>query len=297
MPSAEQACYIRRMKICRFKMGDDVVRIGMVSEDATVLDLTPAGITQSHALLEDDDPVARVRSLAQKDLPRLPLAQVQLCSPVERQEVWAAGVTYLRSKKARMEESDFSATAYDRVYDAVRPEIFFKSAPEKVVPTGEAVGIRSDAKWNVPEPELALVMNSRGQIVGYTIGNDMSSRDIEGENLLYLPQAKTYHRSCALGPWIVLGASEATVRQWPITLEIRRDGQAAFTGETSVGQLKRRFEELAEFLFRCQVFPGGAVLLTGTGIVPPETFTLREQDEIIIHIAGIGTLQNSVVTV
>lgn len=278
-------------------MGDGAVRVGLVIEDATVLDLTPAGITQWHALLEDADLVARVRSLAQNDLPRLPLAQVQLCPPVERQEIWAAGVTYLRSKKARMEESDFSATAYDRVYDAVRPEIFFKSMPEKVVPTGEAVGIRSDATWSVPEPELALVMNSRGQIVGYTIGNDMSSRDIEGENLLYLPQAKTYHRSCALGPWIVLGASEATVREWPITLEIRRDGQTAFTGETSVGQIKRRFEELAEFLFRCQVFPGGAVLLTGTGIVPPETFTLRDGDEIIIRIAGIGTLQNSVVTV
>lgn len=285
------------MKICRFKTGDSAVRVGLVIEDATVLDLTPAGITQAHALLEDDDPAARVRSLAQKNLPRLTLAQVQLCPPVERQEVWAAGVTYLRSKKARMEESDFSATAYDRVYDAVRPEIFFKSVPEKVVPTGAAVGIRSDATWSVPEPELALVMNSRGQIVGYTIGNDMSSRDIEGENLLYLPQAKTYHRSCALGPWIVLGASEATVREWPITLEIRRNGEAVFTGETSVGQLKRRFEELAAFLFRCQVFPGGAVLLTGTGIVPPETFTLREQDEIIIRIAGIGTLQNSVVTV
>ena len=128
---------------------------------------------------------------------------------MERQEVWAAGVTYLRSKTARMEESDFSATAYDKVYAAERPELFFKSLPEKVVGTGEPVGIRRDAKWNVPEPELALVLNSRGKIVGYTIGNDMSSRDIEGENLLYLPQAKIYDRSCALGPWIRLGASEA----------------------------------------------------------------------------------------
>jgi 2-dehydro-3-deoxy-D-arabinonate dehydratase len=133
--------------------------------------------------------------------------------------------------------------------------------------------------------------------VGYTIGNDMSSRDIEGENLLYLPQAKTYHRSCALGPWIVVGAAETEARQWTIKIEICRDGKAAFAGETSVGQIKRRFEELAEFLFRCQVFPHGAVLLTGTGIVPPDQFTLREGDAIRIEISGVGVLQNSVVVV
>lgn len=285
------------MKICRFKNKQGEIRVGLLTEDQTVIDLSAGGITGMTAILESADPAGDLRRWAGKGLPRLSLADLQLCAPVERQEVWAAGVTYLRSKTARMEESDFSASAYDRVYDAARPEIFFKSLPEKVVAPGEPVGIRSDAKWNVPEPELALVMNSRGQIVGYTIGNDMSSRDIEGENLLYLPQAKTYHRSCALGPWIVLGVPEATVREWPITLEIRRNGEAAFTGETSVGQIKRRFEELAEFLFRCQVFPGGAVLLTGTGIVPTETFTLREQDEIIIRIAGIGTLQNSVMVV
>ena len=230
-------------------------------------------------------------------MPRVPFSEVRLLAPVERQEVWAAGVTYLRSKSARMEESDFSASAYDRVYAAERPEIFFKSLPEKVVATGEPVGIRSDARWNVPEPELALVMNSRGRIVGYTIGNDMSSRDIEGENLLYLPQAKTYHRSCALGPWIVLGVSEAAVRNWTINIDIRRDGNSCFAGETAVGQIKRGFEELAGFLFRCQNFPHGAVLLTGTGIVPPDTFTLAEKDEIAISISGVGTLKNMVVTV
>jgi 2-dehydro-3-deoxy-D-arabinonate dehydratase len=213
---------------------------------------------------------------------------------VERQEVWAAGVTYLRSKTARMEESDFSANAYDRVYAAERPELFFKSMPEKVVTTGEAVGIRRDAKWNVPEPELALVLNSNGLIVGYTIGNDMSSRDIEGENLLYLPQAKIYSRSCALGPWITLGTPEKDVREWTIRIEIHRQGQSVFTGETSVGQIKRGFEELADYLFRCQDFPHGAVLLTGTGIVPPEGFTLEVRDEIQINIGGIGSLRNSV---
>ena len=216
---------------------------------------------------------------------------------MEDQEVWAAGVTYLRSKKARMEESDFSATAYDKVYDAERPELFFKSLPEKVVATGEPVGIRLDARWNVPEPELALVMNSRGRVVGYTIGNDMSSRDIEGENLLYLPQAKVYHRSCSLGPWISLGASEAEARDWKIRLAIKRNGQTVFGGETSVGQIKRSFDELAGFLFRSQVFPHGAVLLTGTGIVPADDFTLQERDEVEIEISGIGVLRNPVTRV
>ena len=283
------------MKICRFEY-KDAVRIGLVTDDA-LLDLTPFGISQLTSLLESGDPVAHLTTLAQQKVPHVPFSDVRLLAPVERQEIWAAGVTYLRSKAARMEESDFSASAYDRVYAAERPEIFFKSLPEKVVATGEPVGIRSDATWNVPEPELALVMSSRGRIVGYTIGNDMSSRDIEGENLLYLPQAKTYHRSCALGPWIVLGMSEAAVRHWTINIDIRRDGNICFAGETTVGQIKRGFEELAGFLFRCQNFPHGAVLLTGTGIVPPDTFTLAERDEIAISISGVGTLKNVVVTV
>jgi 2-dehydro-3-deoxy-D-arabinonate dehydratase len=194
-------------------------------------------------------------------------------------------------------ESEFSATAYDRVYDAERPEIFFKSLPEKVVATGDPVGIRRDASWSVPEPELALVINSRGQIVGCTIGNDMSSRDIEGENLLYLPQAKTYHRSCALGPWVVLGAAEEEVRRWTIQIDIDRGGTTVFNGQTSIGQIKRRFGELAGFLFRSQVFPHGAVLLTGTGVVPPDSFTLRESDTVRIAISGVGVLENPVVVV
>jgi 2-dehydro-3-deoxy-D-arabinonate dehydratase len=285
------------MKICRFKNKTDEVRIGLVADNSTLLDLTTAGITQLSALLETQNPLAQLNQLAAQNLPRVALAVVKLLAPVERQEVWAAGVTYLRSKTARMEESDFSATAYDKVYAAERPEIFFKSMPEKVVATGEAVGIRRDAKWNVPEPELALVMNSRGQIVGHTIGNDMSSRDIEGENLLYLPQAKVYDRSCALGPWIHLGATEATAREWQIKIEIRRDGKSVFNGVTSVNQIKRNFAQLAEFLFRSQSFPHGAILLTGTGIVPADTFTLREQDVVEININGIGSIQNHVVVV
>ena len=285
------------MNVCRFRAADDVIRVGLVGPDLLVLDLTPAGITALHPLLDDDDLAAHLERLARSDLPRHSLAEVRLCAPVDRQEVWAAGVTYLRSKTARMEESDFSANAYDRVYSAVRPEIFFKSLPEKVVATGEAVGIRRDAAWSVPEPELALVLNSRGQVVGFTIGNDMSSRDIEGENLLYLPQAKTYHRSCALGPWITVGCGEATARAWTIAIEIRRAGAAVFAGVTSVGQIKRSFAELAEFLFRCQVFPHGAVLLTGTGVVPPEAFTLQQADEVEIAVSGIGRLRNSVTVV
>ena len=289
------------MKICRFKNQQGQIRVGLVAEDesvatneVTLIDLTAAGIESLHALLESEDLPGELAKLVRQKLPRIPLSEFQLLAPVERQEVWAAGVTYLRSKTARMEESDFSATAYDRVYAAERPEIFFKSLAEKVVPTGEPVGIRKDAKWSVPEPELALVFNSRGKIAGYTIGNDMSSRDIEGENLLYLPQAKIYERSCALGPWITVGATEAEARTWKIRIQIQRDGKGIFKGETSVDQIKRSFKELAEFLFRSQVFSHGAILFTGTGIVPPDNFTLLSGDQIKIEITGIGRLENEV---
>jgi 2-dehydro-3-deoxy-D-arabinonate dehydratase len=282
------------MKLCRFKNKTAEVRVGLMADDATLFDLTAAGIQQLQPLLESNDLLTRLNQLAKEKLPRLPLTEVKLCAPVERQEIWAAGVTYLRSKTARMQESDFSATAYDKVYAAERPELFFKAVADKVVATGEAVGIRRDARWNVPEPELALVLNSKGRIVGYTIGNDMSSRDIEGENLLYLPQAKIYDGSCALGPWIALGADETAARDWTIRIAIRRNDQVVFSGETSVSKIKRTFEELASFLFRCQTFPHGAVLLTGTGVVPPEDFTLQERDVVAIEISGIGSLMNPV---
>jgi 2-dehydro-3-deoxy-D-arabinonate dehydratase len=246
------------MKLCRFQLHDNTARIGLVLDDRHVLDLTSAGIDRLTPLLDAADPAKECAVLAQRKLPQHDLAKVKLLAPVERQEVWAAGVTYLRSKKARMDESEFSASAYDRVYDAPRPEIFFKSLPEKVVATGEAVGIRADAKWNVPEPELALVLNARGQVVGYTIGNDMSSRDIEGENLLYLPQAKVYARSCALGPFITLGASEAEARSWTIGVEIRRGGKPVFAGDE---------------------------------------FTLAVGDMVRIRISGVGFLENPVVVV
>jgi len=284
------------MKLCRFEDSQRRTRIGLVSDENTVLDLSAAGIDRLSPLLESDSLPSQLASLQGKNLPRHKLAEVRLLPPVERQEVWAAGVTYLRSKKARMEESDFSATAYDRVYDAPRPELFFKSLPEKVVGPSEAVGIRRDSKWNVPEPELALVINSRGQIAGYTIGNDMSSRDIEGENLLYLPQAKIYDRSCALGPFIRVGVSETEAREWSVALRITREGAVVFEGQTSGGNIKRPFAELTDYLFRSQHFPHGAVLLTGTGVVPGNDFSLQPRDGVRIEISGIGVLENDVET-
>jgi 2-dehydro-3-deoxy-D-arabinonate dehydratase len=285
------------MKLCRFQKDadGDAIRIGLAVDEMTIADLTAGGIESITELLEDDNAMARVEVLT--DLPTLPLAEVTFLAPVERQEVWAAGVTYLRSKTARMEESDFSASAYDLVYEADRPEIFFKSLPEKVVAPNEPVGIRGDAKWSVPEPELALVLNSRGQVVGCTIGNDMSSRDIEGENLLYLPQAKVYDRSCAIGPWLILGASEEAIRAWIIGVKIIRANETVFAGETSLSNLKRSFDELAGYLCRSQTFAHGAILLTGTGVVPPDDFTLAAGDLIRIDISGIGTLENPVLVV
>ena len=286
---------LRRVKICRFLSASNEVHIGLAKGGDALLDLSPAGIESITALLESGDAAKRLAGLG--ELPETPLADVTLLCPIEVQEVWAAGVTYLRSKDARMEESDFSATAYDRVYDATRPELFFKSLPEKVVACGEPVGIRADAQWSVPEPELVLMMNSRGEIAGYAVGNDMSSRDIEGENLLYLPQAKVYHRSCAAGPWVRVGAREEEAREWEITIQIERGGKTVFEGTVSVNQIKRTFGELSAAMFQSQVFPFGCALLTGTGIVPDDDFTLEEGDTVLIQISGIGCLNNPVVRV
>lgn len=214
---------------------------------------------------------------------------------LQAQEVWAAGVTYWRSRTARMEESKEAGggSFYDKVYAADRPELFFKATAHRVAAPGAPVRIRRDSKWNVPEPELALAINAAGRVFGYTIGNDMSSRDIEGENPLYLPQAKVYDGSAALGPCLLVTDS-APAPETAIQLEIRRDNQAVFTGETHLSQIKRSFTSLAEFLFRDQSFPAGCYLLTGTGIVPPDTFTLQSGDEVCITIAPIGTLVNPV---
>jgi 2-dehydro-3-deoxy-D-arabinonate dehydratase len=216
-------------------------------------------------------------------------------APIGRQEVWAAGVTYFRSRTARIEESKSAGGGdfYDRVYAADRPELFFKSTPHRVAGPSQNVRIRRDSKWNVPEPELTLVVNSLGRIIGYTIGNDMSSRDIEGENPLYLPQAKVYAESCGLGPGILI-SSQPLPPETEIHLEIIRSDATAFRGQTRLSELKRTPEELVEYLFRDNTFPYGCFLLTGTGIVPPDEFTLAVGDEIRITIEPIGTLVNHV---
>jgi 2-dehydro-3-deoxy-D-arabinonate dehydratase len=222
-------------------------------------------------------------------------APQDLLAPIGSQEVWAAGVTYYRSRNARMEESKGAGGGdfYDRVYHATRPELFFKSAPHRVVGPDAKVAIRDDASWSVPEPELTLFVTPRGKIAGYTIGNDMSSRDIEGENPLYLPQAKVYDRSCALGPCLLIGDPPLGAAT-EIAIEIRRGGVAAFSGATTLKEMKRKPEELVEYLYRNNSFPHGCFLLTGTGVVPPDSFSLQAGDEIRITIPPIGTLVNVV---
>jgi 2-dehydro-3-deoxy-D-arabinonate dehydratase len=222
-------------------------------------------------------------------------AKQGLLPPIEDQEVWASGVTYYRSRNARMDESKIAGGGdfYDRVYSADRPELFFKAMGYKVVGPEAEVRIRSDAQWSVPEPELTLVINPFGQIVGYTIGNDMSSRDIEGANPLYLPQAKVYDGSCALGPGILI-QKDPLVPSTKISLEIRRGQQTEFNATIHLSEMKRDPKTLVDFLFRDQSFPHGCFLLTGTGIVPPDSFTLQAGDQIQISIDGIGTLVNRV---
>ena len=216
-------------------------------------------------------------------------------APIQSQEIWAAGVTYLRSMNARMDESKHAGgdTFYDRVYHAERPELFFKATPHRVAGPGEPVRIRRDSKWNVPEPELTLAFNSAGKLFGCTIGNDMSSRDIEGENPLYLPQAKVYSKSAGLGPALIVSESPLPSTT-AIEIAVRREGALAFSGATNLGQIKRDFVTLGKFLFRDNDFPAGCYLMTGTGIVPPDDFTLRSGDEIRITIPPIGTLVNPV---
>ena len=247
------------------------------------------------ALLQNAAPLALLQEYAARAKETDATTPQVLLPPIGSQDVWAAGVTYFRSRDARMDEARDSggATFYDRVYEAERPELFFKSTSSRVVGPGGAVRIRKDASWSVPEPELVLVINAAGRVVGYTVGNDMSSRDIEGENPLYLPQAKVYDGSCALGPGLLFTDTPLPPTT-TIRLTIRRGGAAVFEGETTTGQIKRGIDELAGWLYRETTFPAGAYLFTGTGIVPPDAFTLAAGDEIAIGIDGIGTLTNTV---
>lgn len=265
---------------------------GLLLELAGAVRRAPASLTFD-SLFRAADPVAATQAAWEAAAPGV--LPAVLGAPIGTQEIWAAGVTYLRSRTARMEESKDAGggTFYDKVYHADRPELFFKGTPHRVAGPCTPVRIRRDSKWNVPEPELTLALNSAGRIFGYTIGNDMSSRDIEGENPLYLPQAKVYDRSTGLGPCLLV-TNEPLPTTTTIAIEIRRGGAVAFTGSTQISQIKRTFSELAEFLFRDNAFPNGTYLMTGTGIVPPDSFTLRPGDEISITIEPIGTLVNTV---
>ena len=223
------------------------------------------------------------------------VARGELVAPLQGQEVWAAGVTYIRSRSARMAEAEAAGggSFYDHVYTAKRPELFFKGTRSRVVGPNHQVRVRSDSKWSVPEPELALAITSKGKVFGYTIGNDMSARDIEGENPLYLPQAKVYAGSCALGPGVVV-TRDPLPRETEISIQIVRNGENIFSGNTTLSSMKRTAEELVAFLFQDNIFPEGCYLLTGTGIVPPDEFALQSGDEISITIEPIGTLLNRV---
>jgi 2-dehydro-3-deoxy-D-arabinonate dehydratase len=247
------------------------------------------------ALVAHDDLLRHLKDSIASTPPADYLMHVPLLAPIGNQEVWASGVTYYSSRRARIAESKDAGGGdfYDRVYSAERPELFFKAVAHKVAGPDSHVKIRRDAAWSVPEPELTLLVSPRAEIVGYTIGNDMSSRDIEGANPLYLPQAKVYDRSCALGPGIMIRKEPMPVTT-EITLEIRRGDQSEFSGTTTLAELKRDPAILVEYLFRDHSFPYGCFLLTGTGIVPPDSFTLRSEDEIRITVEDIGTLKNVV---
>ncbi len=297
----------KAMRICQFWRPSGGAAIGLVI-DGRVFDLTaldPMNFGSLTDLICSDDPACAIQGIAAElegcpslafsalDIPPEP-GRPHLLAPLTRQEVWGAGVTYLRSRDARMVESSDGGSFYDKVYDAPRPELFFKSTPSRVSGPNEPIRIRSDSRWTVPEPELALIINRKGILAGYTIGNDVSSRDIEGENPLYLPQAKIYLQSCALGPSMVLQEWAPDIRKSSIGLTIRREGQVCFEAVTGLDKMKRDFDELISYLFRDQSFRHGVMLLTGTGIVPPDDFALLPGDLVEITVPEIGTLRNTV---
>jgi 2-dehydro-3-deoxy-D-arabinonate dehydratase len=280
------------VRLSRFRAGDGAARVGVVDGD-TVTELTGAGTLGDLLAL----PLDQIRAAcADPGGATVPLGAVELLAPVDgRMEVWAAGVTYERSRTARMAESEQSADIYDRVYAAPRPELFFKSAAWRVSGPGQPVSVRADSAIDVPEPELAVVFNAAGAVAGYTICNDMSSRSIEGENPLYLPQAKIYLGGCAVGPWIVPAWAVPDPYALTIELTITRDGATAWAGSAGTSALHRKIDELAAYLFREDEFPAGVILSTGTNLVPELPFTLEAGDEVRIGISGIGELVNPVV--
>jgi len=286
------------MPICRFQLRQTAggsARLGWVDrERERVFELT--GTLGDLLRLGATERLDRLVALRRSNVGSYPLTAVNLVAPVDEQEVWAAGVTYARSRDARMEEST-QEDVYERIYFAARPELFFKAAGWRCVGPGARVGIRGDSDWNVPEPELTLVIDGNGEIAGYTIGNDVSSRSIEGENPLYLPQAKSYFASCALGPWIVLPEELDDPTQMSIRVAIERGGSVAWEGEASTATMQRTFADLVSYLYRALDFPAGALLMTGTGLVPPAEVTLQQDDVVRIEIDGIGMLENRVAVV
>ncbi len=283
------------MKLAKYRLPNGNVAIGQLDDDRMLpLDLSGGHFHSLADILETENPLDVAEFLVDRSK-AIPVSGVTLLAPIDQQEVWAAGVTYRRSQAARMEESETAASCYDRVYSSPRPELFFKATPHRVSGPNEPVRIRADSKWTVPEPEIALVLSSHLTLSGFTIGNDVTSRDIEGQNPLYLPQAKIYDGCCGLGPCVTLAGKMPPHDTIEIRMIVRREGTAVFEGQTSVAQMARPLGDLIGWIGRDNSFPKGAILLTGTGIVPDDDFALQPGDVIGISIDGIGTLINPVV--
>jgi len=283
------------MKLAKYRLPNGEVAVGQLDEDRLLpLNLSAGQFKSLSDILEEENPLEAADFLVDRR-GVIGLDKATLVAPIDRQEVWAAGVTYRRSQSARMEESESAASCYDRVYSSPRPELFFKAAAHRVSGPGQPLRVRTDSKWTVPEPEITLVLSSHLTLSGFTIGNDMSARDIEGQNPLYLPQAKIYDACCGLGPCITLAGKMPPHDTIEIRMIIRRAGDAVFEGKTSVAQMARPFGDLIGWLGRENSFPNGAFLMTGTGIVPDADFALEPGDLVGISIDGIGTLVNPVV--
>jgi 2-dehydro-3-deoxy-D-arabinonate dehydratase len=285
------------MQLAKIALPDDERRVAMHDEGSWKL-LKLSQVERVHTLadiLYSPDPAGLARYLVDSNAGPLTASEFRFLAPLDDQEVWAAGVTYKRSQVARMEESESGASHYDKVYTAPRPEIFFKATANRVSGPLEPLRVRCDSQWTVPEPELVLVVSPAGKLVGYTAGNDMSARDIEGENPLYLPQAKVYQQCCGLGPAILLATPNDSPDSFKIHLTIRRGGLVVSEDGTHAGQMARSFTELIGWLLKENPIDTGAFLFTGTGIIPPDNFSLENGDEVTIEIAGIGTLVNPIV--
>lgn len=282
------------MNVAKFVDSSGAIRVGVISGDQAIPLQLGGDFGCLADLLAADNPIAAVNSLKQ-EAPITIDDSFGWLPPIDAQEVWAAGVTYKRSQTARMEESEAAASCYDRVYNADRPELFLKATARRVCGHRQPLRIRVDATWNVPEPEVTLVLSPKMTIVGLTVGNDMSSRDIEGDNPLYLPQAKCYDQCAGLGPWITLFDKLPPVGEIDIDLKIVRGGEVVFDQQTGADQMARKFDDLVAWLGRDSSFPDGAFLMTGTGIVPNSDFTLAAGDVVHITIGPIGTLSNSIV--